>query len=158
MYSGYPRKCYQFWFCGNKVCLWIQGRPGFDPWAGKIPWRRKWQSHSSILAWRIPWTEEPGGLQSTGSRRVGHDWVTSLSLWIQRLIPDHELFRWRSTSQPVKKSSISLLASPYELKEGIQELKSQLGKKKKTWLSSLSVVWTPNQSKSSRVYSLSMDL
>ena len=35
---------------------------------------------SSTLAWRIPWTEEPGRLQSTGSPRVGHDWVTSLSL------------------------------------------------------------------------------
>ena len=35
---------------------------------------------SSTLAWKIPWTEEPGGLQSTGSRRVGHDWETSLSL------------------------------------------------------------------------------
>ena len=30
-------------------------------------------THSSILAWRIPWTEEPGGLQSIGSERVGHD-------------------------------------------------------------------------------------
>ena len=30
-------------------------------------------AHSSILVWRIPWTEEPGGLQSTGSQRVGHD-------------------------------------------------------------------------------------
>ena len=30
-------------------------------------------THSSILAWRIPWTEEPGGLQSRGSQRVGHD-------------------------------------------------------------------------------------
>ena len=30
-------------------------------------------THSSILPWRMPWTEEPGGLQSTGSRRVGHD-------------------------------------------------------------------------------------
>ena len=30
-------------------------------------------THSSILAWRTPWTEEPGGLQSTGSQRVGHD-------------------------------------------------------------------------------------
>ena len=37
-------------------------------------------THSSILAWRIPWTEEPARLQSTGSQRVGHDWVTSLSL------------------------------------------------------------------------------
>ena len=38
-------------------------------------------THSSTLAWKIPWTEEPGGLQSMGSRRVGHDWVTSLSLF-----------------------------------------------------------------------------
>ena len=30
-------------------------------------------THSGILAWRIPWTEKPGGLQSTGSQRVGHD-------------------------------------------------------------------------------------
>ena len=34
-------------------------------------------THSSILAWRIPWTEEPGGLQSMGSQRVGHDCVTT---------------------------------------------------------------------------------
>ena len=37
-------------------------------------------THSSILAWRIPWMEEPGRLQCTGSQRVGHDWATSLSL------------------------------------------------------------------------------
>ena len=37
--------------------------------------------HSSTLAWKIPWTEEPGRLQSIGSRRVGHDWATSLSLF-----------------------------------------------------------------------------
>ena len=36
--------------------------------------------HSSTLAWKIPWTEEPGRLQSVGLLRVGHDWVTSLSL------------------------------------------------------------------------------
>ena len=34
-------------------------------------------THSSILAWRIPWTEEPGELQSMGLQRVGHDWVTN---------------------------------------------------------------------------------
>ena len=33
-------------------------------------------THSSILAWRIPWAEEPGGLQSIGLQRIGHDWVT----------------------------------------------------------------------------------
>ena len=37
-------------------------------------------THSSILAWRIPWTEEPHGLQSVGSQRVSHDWMASLSL------------------------------------------------------------------------------
>ena len=37
--------------------------------------------HSSSLAWKIPWTEEPGRLQSMGSLRVGHDSVTSLSLF-----------------------------------------------------------------------------
>ena len=40
-------------------------------------------THSSILAWRIPWTEESGRLQSTGSQRVGHDWATSLSLLVE---------------------------------------------------------------------------
>ena len=37
-------------------------------------------SHSSTLAWKIPWTEEPGRLQSMGLHRVGHDGATSLSL------------------------------------------------------------------------------
>ena len=41
--------------------------------SGKIPWRRKWPTLFSILSWRIPWTEELGGLQSTGWQRVGHD-------------------------------------------------------------------------------------
>ena len=36
--------------------------------------------HSSTLAWRIPWMEEPGGLKSMGSQRVGHDWATFLLL------------------------------------------------------------------------------
>ena len=37
------------------------------------PLEKEMATHSSILAWEIPWTEEPGGLQSTGSQRVGHD-------------------------------------------------------------------------------------
>ena len=40
-------------------------------------------THSSTLAWKIPWTEEPGRLQSIGSQSVGHDWATSLSLWLK---------------------------------------------------------------------------
>ena len=37
-------------------------------------------THSSTLAWKIPWTQEPGGLQSIGSQRVRHDWATSMSM------------------------------------------------------------------------------
>ena len=48
--------------------------------------------HSSTLAWKIPWTEEPGGLQSVGSRRVRHDWATSLSLFT--------FMHWRRKWQP----------------------------------------------------------
>ena len=48
--------------------------------------------HSSTLPWKIPWTEEPCGLQSMGSRRVGHDWVTSLSLFT--------FTHWRRKWQP----------------------------------------------------------
>ena len=48
--------------------------------------------HSSTLVWEIPWTEEPGGLQSMGSLRVGHDWATSLSLFT--------FMHWRRKWQP----------------------------------------------------------
>ena len=43
-------------------------------------WEKAMAPHSSTLAWKIPWTEEPGRLQSMGSLIVGHDWATSLSL------------------------------------------------------------------------------
>ena len=39
--------------------------------------KKEMAAHSSILTWRIPWTEEPGGLQSLGSQWVGHDWATN---------------------------------------------------------------------------------
>ena len=43
------------------------------PWIGEDPLEEEMATHSNILAWRIPWTEEAGGLQSTGSQRVRHD-------------------------------------------------------------------------------------
>ena len=48
--------------------------------------------HSSTLAWKIPWTEEPGRLQSMGSQRVGHGWATSLSFFT--------FMHWRRKWQP----------------------------------------------------------
>ena len=49
-------------------------------------------THSSALAWQIPWIGEPGGLQSMGSLEVGHDWATSLSLFT--------FMHWRRKWQP----------------------------------------------------------
>ena len=49
-------------------------------------------THSSTLAWKIPWAEEPGRLQSMGSLRIGHDWATSLSLFT--------FMHWRRKWQP----------------------------------------------------------
>ena len=49
------------------------------------PLGKEMTTRSSILAWRISWMEEPGRLQSTGSQRVGHDWVTSLSLLLREI-------------------------------------------------------------------------
>ena len=43
------------------------------------PLEKRMATHSSILAWRIPWTEEPSGLESMGSQRVGHDWATNIT-------------------------------------------------------------------------------
>ena len=63
-------------------------------------------TYSSILAWKIPWTEEPGGLQSMGSQRVGHDWVSTHT---------HTL---RSVLWPLKKS---ILYTPQK-KEGGEHL------------------------------------
>ena len=54
--------------------------------------RRQWQPPPSVLAWKIPWAEESGGLQSMGSLRVGHDWEMSLSLFT--------FMHWRRKWQP----------------------------------------------------------
>ena len=51
-------------------------------------------SHSSTLAWKIPWMEKSGGLQSMGSLRVRHDWATSLSLFT--------FMHWRRKWQPTR--------------------------------------------------------
>ena len=55
-------------------------------------WEKAMAPHSSTLAWKIPWMEEPGGLQSMGSLRVRHDWATSLSLLT--------FMHWRRQWQP----------------------------------------------------------
>ena len=67
-------------------------RPGFWSLCQEDPLEDSMATHSSILAWRIPWREEPGRLQSMGSQRVGHVWATSLSLFT--------FMHWRRKWQP----------------------------------------------------------
>ena len=65
-----------WWLRWQRICLQC-GRPGFGSWIGKIPWRRAWQPTPVFLPGVSPWTEEPGGLQSMESHRVGHYWETN---------------------------------------------------------------------------------
>ena len=53
--------------------VWFLGR--------EDPLKEEMETHSSILAWRISWTEEPGKLQYMGSQRAGYDWVTNTQLY-----------------------------------------------------------------------------
>ena len=85
--------------------------------------------HSSTLAWKIPWMEEPGKLQSTVSLRVGHDWATSLSLFT--------FMHWRRKWQPTPvflpgESQGAWWAAVYGVAQSRTKLK---------WLSSSSNGW-----------------
>ena len=81
----------RFWTLNGKLIIycWFSIQSAFYSFLEK-----EMATHSSILAWRIPWTEEPGRLQSLGSQRVRHDWATlshslthSLTLFIRMLWP-----------------------------------------------------------------------
>ena len=63
---------------GSLVAQMVKNLPAMlETWVQSLrqedPMEKGMATHSSILAWRIPWTEKPGGLQSMGSQRVGHD-------------------------------------------------------------------------------------
>ena len=81
---------------------------------GLIPWRRAWEgmaTHYSIPAWRSPWTEEPGGLQSKGSQRGGHNWSDWSRTYIKParerdLVMDREA--WHAAVHGVTKSQTQL--------------------------------------------------
>ena len=76
--------------------VWFLGR--------EDPLEKEMATHSNILAWRIPWTEEPGRLQSMESQRVRHSWVTSLSLSVINTITARPLNLAKSC-QPLEPSS-----------------------------------------------------
>ena len=73
------------------------------------PLEKEMATHSSILTWKIPWVKEPGGLESVGSQRVGHDWATRYTLSVlcfgsSSYILSISLTWWTSTL-PVSNSS-----------------------------------------------------
>ena len=78
------------------------------------PLEKEMATHSSIHAWKIPWTEEPGRLQSTGSQRVGHDWATSVHFTLRHVPTSFLSQLWvhePSPSEPPGK--LSLWSIPY---------------------------------------------
>ena len=84
-------------------------------WVSSLAWEDPLEqamvTHSSILAWRIPWTEEPGGLQSMGSQKVGHDWVT-FTFKIFNLGPWATAYKWFS---PVESNRVLKKRNNYNL-------------------------------------------
>ena len=85
--SKSPLACFISWLCDTwfRILKLVQNRISLPNITAMAP-------HSSTLAWKIPWMEEPGRLQSMGSLRVGHDWATSLSLFT--------FIHWRRKWQP----------------------------------------------------------
>ena len=74
-------------------------RCGFDPWVRKIPLEKARATHSSNLAWRIPWREEPAALQSMGSQRVRHNVAINTFLFRKKTLDRQK------TERSVKKNS-----------------------------------------------------
>ena len=66
-----------------------------------LGWEKGMAAHSSFVAWRIPLTEQPGGLQSMGSRRTGHDW-SNLACMHAHIVPSCSLFFFLSGSSVVR--------------------------------------------------------
>ena len=85
---------------GSVVKIYLQCKSGrrlrLDPWVGKIPLEKETATHSSILVWRIPWKEEPCGLQSIESQRVGHNWSDLAKIFV---LVGREV-KWHSQNLP----------------------------------------------------------
>ena len=92
--GGLKQQSYSFTTLGTRSqkSRWDLGRPASETCRAKPFFAPHMAPHSSTLAWKIPWMEEPGGLWSMGSLRAGQDWATSLSLFT--------FMHWRRKWQP----------------------------------------------------------
>ena len=126
-----------FWnkgFPGGSV---VKRRPAMqETWVRSLgredPLGKEMATHSSTLAWKIPWTEEPGRLQSMGSQRLGQDWVTELNWsyssedWKSRIKVTTRLVsgktflvcRWLSSGSSHDLGSVHILRSRETKREG----------------------------------------
>ena len=82
--APFGKPLYRIWVA-SLVAQLVKNLPAVqETWIWSLGWEdpleNEMATHSSILAWKIPWTEEPGRLQSMGSQRVGHDWASNLNL------------------------------------------------------------------------------
>ena len=94
---GYPLRYSQAYLTVSLVAQLVKNLPAvWETWVRFLGWEdppeKEMAPHSSTLAWKIPWMEEPGRLQTIGSRRVRHDRATSLSLF--------PFMHWRRKWQP----------------------------------------------------------
>ena len=98
----------------RETWVWSLGR--------EDPLKEGMATHSSILAWRISIKEEPGGLQSMGSQRVGHDWATNTFIFFTWLGVEGG-WGWKVQSNP----SFSLVLGPFPIKEGQSPSRTGMG-------------------------------
>ena len=91
----YPNSCPSNWWCHSAISSSVVPFSSCQECftiTSSLELEKAMAPHSSTLAWKIPWMEEPGRLQSMGSLRIGHDWVTSLLLFTS--------LHWRRKWQP----------------------------------------------------------
>ena len=122
---GRLSETYMGWGGASLVAQRLKRLPAMqETWVRSLGWEdpleKEMATHSSILAWRIPWTEEPGGLQSTGSQRVGHDWATSLthSLLSSRLGPCNKR---QINKKKIREKGISIYIHTGKLREWVTQ-------------------------------------
>ena len=89
-------------------------------------------THSSILAWRILWMEEPGGLLSIGSHRVRHDWLACMHALEKEMATHSSILAWRipRTEEPAGLPSMGLHRVGHNLAAAAEKFKCKIGKRK----------------------------
>ena len=89
----------------------------WETWVRYLDWEDPLEKgkaiHSSILIWRIPWTEEPGWLQFMGSQRVGHDWTTKQQQ--QLIIYKIHIFSWCTKAKNIKLQNYKTAKRQYKI-------------------------------------------